>query len=93
MTCTMEKVGIAGSLTGLAGAGVVAVVGAPTVVVSAAGVAAAVGALVASIDALDRLRQCLANAGKVRAAENLQATVDELRRQLEEIQQRLPLPD
>ena len=57
MACLPEKLFVSGALVGLAGSGVVVIVGAPTVVLSAAGGAAAVAAFIGVIASLIALKE------------------------------------
>jgi hypothetical protein len=89
MPCMGQKVAVGGALIGLGGSGVIAVVGAPTGVLTAAGIGVALASLVGLITALTALRDCyeanerFADAQRVNAKlELLEAQVAALRRRL-----------
>lgn len=91
MDCVAERIGVGGSLATLAGAGVILVVGAPTVVVSALGAAAAVGAFLSAIAAMIALKECYRRRGKVAEAETVAQTIERLEAQVQDLQKRFGL--
>jgi hypothetical protein len=85
MACLPEKLFVSGALVGLAGSGVVVIVGAPTVVLSAAGGAAAVAAFIGVIASLIALKECYERHGKTADADKLARKVDQLQAQLSDL--------
>jgi hypothetical protein len=58
MKCLADKASVGGALLAVGGSGIIAVVGAPTMVLSLAGVASAIGALGGLVTALKDLHGC-----------------------------------
>ena len=82
MACFGQKTALGFSLAGLGGAGVIAVVGAPTVLVTAAGVAGAVGAFGGVIASMIALQDCYERNRNIEAARKLATTVQRLKDEL-----------
>ena len=91
MICVREKLALGGALTGLAGAGVIAITGAPTVILTVAGGAAAVAALTGVIMSLMALSECYARHGKTTDADKVARKVERLEAQLAELRTRFGL--
>lgn len=91
MVCLPEKLALGASLAGLAGSGVIAIVGAPTVVLSVAGVTAAMAALMGAIASLIALKECYERHGKAADAARLARAVEQLQEQLADMRTRFGL--
>jgi hypothetical protein len=91
MVCPVEKMAIGASLATLAGSGIIAIVGAPTVVLSAAGAAGAVGALLGVAASVNSLKECYEQRGRMADAEKLAHTVEQLQMQVADIRTRFRL--
>jgi CDP-diglyceride synthetase len=89
MPCVTQKVAVAGALAGVAGSGVIAIVGAPTVVLSAAGGVAALGAFAGLIAALGALKECYEAEGKLKDAGRLAEKIAALEEQFSVLRLRL----
>ena len=88
MPCLTEKLGVGSSLTGLAGSGVIAVLGAPTVVLAVAGATVAVGALVGAIASLRALQECYARHDKMADADKVAQTIEQLQAEVADLRAR-----
>jgi hypothetical protein len=86
MACLTEKIGLGGSLAGLAASGVIAVIGAPTVVLSVAGAGAAIGAILGTIAAMRALQECYRRHGRETDTEKLARAIARLEAELARIQ-------
>ena len=89
MPCATQKVAVAGALAGVAGSGVIAIVGAPTVVLSAAAGVAALGAFAGLIAALGALKECYEVEGKLKDAGRLAEKIAALEEQFSVLRLRL----
>jgi hypothetical protein len=84
-SCETEKISLGASLIILAGSGVIAVVGAPTVVLSAAGVAVFLGSLGTSLAALKALKECYERSGNTVNADKLAKKFAQLEKQFADL--------
>jgi hypothetical protein len=91
VACLKQKLEVGGSFAVLAGSGVIAIAGAPTVVLAAAGATVAVGSLFGAILSLIHLKECYERHGEVAKASVLAAKVEALQLQLGELQTRFRL--
>jgi hypothetical protein len=91
MPCLPEKLAVGAAFAALAGSGVLVVVGAPTVVLSAGGVAAAVGSLIGVAASLAFLMQCYDRRGETEKAERMARKLALLEAQLAALQAALGL--
>lgn len=91
MACLANKLLLGGSLAGLAGSGVIAILGAPTVVLSIAGGASAVASLTGVIASLISLKECYERHGRREDAEKLARAVESLQLQLTDLRTRFGL--
>jgi hypothetical protein len=91
MACLAERINVGASFTLLAGSGVIAVVGAPTVVLSVAGGAVAVASLLGAITSLNALKECFERRDKLADADAVARTVAQLQEQLGELRARFGL--
>jgi hypothetical protein len=82
MVCIGQKLALAGSLAGLGGSGVIAVIGAPTLVLTAVGVAGAVAAFTGVIASMTALKDCY-------EAKGLVADVEKMLRQIAVLEEEL----
>ena len=89
MPCLGQKFAVGASFTVLAGSGVIAVVGSPTVVLSMAGLAGAVGSLLGAISSLISLKECYERHGRTEDAEKMARAIMRLEAQVSDLRTRL----
>jgi hypothetical protein len=91
MACGKEYLDVVSAGTVLAGSSVIAIAGAPTIVLSAAGGAVAIGALGTMIAALLRLKECYERHGEKEKARKLGAKLEKLQNQRDDLERRAEL--
>ena len=91
MVCLTEKIALGSSLTVLAGSGAIAIIGAPTVVLSVAGATIAVGSLFGAIASMNSLKECYERQGRIADADKLGYKVAQLETQLTDLRTRFGL--
>lgn len=85
MPCLSNKIAFGASLAGIGLTAVVAVEGAPTVVISAAALAAMAVSFASMFASGIALAECLENAGRHQDAATLRRELDEVKRQLQTV--------
>jgi membrane protein implicated in regulation of membrane protease activity len=89
MPCLTAKLGMAAAGVAVVASGVAAIPAAPTVIGEVAVWAAFAGSVAAYIVAALALADCLEDAGRHQDAESLRREIDEIKRQMQELEQRV----
>ena len=89
MPCLTAKLGMAAAAVAMVGCGVAAIPAAPTVIGEVAVWTAFAGAVAAYIVAALALADCLEDAGKHQDAETLRREIDEIKRQMQQLEQQI----